>query len=137
MSPFFHVVEGADAAVGHTAEGQVVVAEKNGANFRNLFVAMPPLPWVLLQKYAQQAGVHIYIESGGTVIANESYLALALSSANTGKRTLRLPKKAALRELIAVEPGQTTVNAGLSFEKNDTFDIPSANSTIRIFQLLP
>lgn len=136
MSPFFHVVEGADAAVGHTAEGQVVVAEKYGANFRNLFVATP-LPWVLLQKYAQQAGVHIYIESGGTVIANESYLALALSSSNTGKRTLRLPKTAGLKELIAVEPGQTTVNAGLSFEKNDTFDIPSANSTIRIFQLLP
>jgi len=29
VSPFFHVVEGADAEVGHTAEGRVVVAEKN------------------------------------------------------------------------------------------------------------
>lgn len=127
----------ADAAVGHTAEGQVVVAEKAGPNYRNLFVSMPPLPWILLQKYAQQAGVHIYVESGGTVIANESYLALALSSSNTGKRTLRLPKKAALKELVAVEPGQTTVNAGLSFGKNDTFDIPSSNDMTRIFQLLP
>jgi len=80
---------------------------------------------------------HIYVESGGTVIANESYLALALSSSNTGKRTLRLPKKAALKELVAVEPGQTTVNAGLSFGKNDTFDIPSSNGMTRIFQLLP
>ena len=137
VSPFFHVVEGADAAVGRTAEGQVVVAEKAGPNCRNLFVSMPPLPWTLLQKYAQQAGVHIYVESGGTVIANESYLALALSSSNTGKRTLRLPKKAALKELVAVEPGQTTVNAGLSFGENDTFDIPSSNSMTRIFQLLP
>lgn len=137
VSPFFHVVEGADAAVGHTAEGQVVVAEKNEANFRNLFVSLPSLPWILLQKYAQEAGVHIYVESGGTVIANESYLALALSSSNTGNRTLRLPKKAALKELVAIEPGQTSVNAGLSFEKNDTFEIPSSNGMTRIFQLLP
>ncbi len=137
VSPFFHVVEGADAAVGHTAEGQVVVAEKNGPNCRNLFVSMPPMPWILLQKYAQQAGVHIYVESGGTVIANESYLALALSASNTGKRTLRLPEKAALKELVAIEPGQTTGNPGLSFEKSDTFDIPSSNGMTRIFQLLP
>ncbi len=137
VSPFFHVVEGADAAVGHTAEGRIVVAEKNGPNCRNLFVSMPPLPMILLQKYAQRAGVHIYLESGGTVVANESYLALTLSASNTGKRTLRLPEKAALKELIAIEPGQTTINPGLSFDKSDTFDIPSSNSMTRIFQLLP
>lgn len=137
VSPFFHVVEGADAEVGHTAEGRVVVAEKNGADYRNIFVSLPPLPWVLLQKYAKQAGVHLYMEGGGGCIANESYLALPLSASGTGIRTLKLPKKAALKELVAVEPGQTNLNAGLSFEKNDTFDIPCTNGMTRIFQILP
>jgi len=137
VTPFFHVVEGADAAVGHTAEGRVVVAEKNEKDYRNIFVALPPMPWVLVQKYAQQAGVHIYVESGGGCYINESYMALSLPAANTGIRTLRLPKKAALKELVAVEPGQTNLTAGLSFEKNDTFDIPCTNGLTRIFQIIP
>ncbi len=137
VTPFFHVVEGADAAVGHTAEGRVVVAEKNEKDYRNIFVALPPLPWILMQKYAQQAGVHIYVESDGRCFANESYLAIYMSPSKTGIRTLRLPKKAALKELVAVEPGQTNLTAGLSFEKNDTFDIPCTNGMTRIFQIIP
>ena len=137
VAPFFHVVGGADEALAHTADGRLVVAEKRGPGYRNVFVAMPPLPWVPIQHYAKQAGVHLYNESGCRVYANESYLAVVLPSSNTGKRTLRLPRAAALKELVAIEHGQTTVSPGLFYEKNDTFDIPASNSVTRIFQILP
>ena len=133
VSPFFHVVEGADAAAGHLEDGRIVVAEKRGADCRNLFVSMPPLPSKAMRNYAKQAGVHIYNESAGTAVyANESYLALTLPP---GKQTVRLPEKASLKELVPLEPGQSALGKGLSFNGVETFDVECSNVTTRIFQL--
>jgi len=133
VSPFFHVVEGADTAAGHLEDGRIVVAEKRGADCRNLFVSMPPLPSKAMRHYAKQAGVHIYNESAGTAVyANESYLALTLPP---GRQTIRLPEKASLKELVPLEPGQSSLGKGLSFNGVETFDVECTNRTTRIFQL--
>ena len=135
VSPFLHVAEGADASVGRTADNHVVVAEKREKDFCNLFVSMPPAPWKILQFYAEKSGVHIYSKTGELVFANENYL--AVSAATSGKRTICLPKRAALKELLAIGKGETTIGKGQSFVENTTFEIDFADHTCRIFQIVP
>jgi len=132
VSPFLYVAGGADAAVGQTAEGRVVVAEKQGADCRSLFVAMPPLPAHLLRRYAGEAGVHLYAEAGCTVYASESHLALVAS----GKQTVRLPRTAALKELLALRKGASTLSEGESFPAGTAFDMDFSEHPCRVFRVL-
>jgi beta-galactosidase len=133
VSPFIHVVQDADEAIGRTSEGQVVVAEKRMPNCRNLFAAVPPLPTKILRKYAEEAGVHIYGDV--SVFANESYLSVSIWG--EGKRTLRLPKKAALQEVIALRKGETTMGKGQCFPPNTTFTLDASDGPCRVFRVLP
>jgi len=131
VSPFFHVVGGADAAVGHTAEGHLVLAEKQGEGCRNLFVAMPPMPSHLLRHYARQAGVHLYCEADSKVYANESYLAITAS----GQQAIRLAKKASLREILALGRGASTLSEGAEFTAGTTFEMDFSDHPCRIFRV--
>lgn len=126
VSPFIYVSQGADAACGSTPDGHIVVAEKAGKNCQNLFVAMPPMPWEALQYYARKAGVHLYNEDGVVIFANEHYL--AVSVAMSGKRTIRLPREASLKELLVLDNNEC-------FENNTTFEIDIPANTCRIFQM--
>jgi hypothetical protein len=127
VSPFFYVCQGADAALGRTADGRVVVAEKAGRQCRHLFVAVPPLPWKALQHFARQANVHLYSEAGDVVFASEHYLAIAAAAA--GKRTIRLPRTAALDELLAI--GGRAERP----EKNSKFDLDFRAHNCRLFRV--
>ncbi len=131
-SPFLYVAGGADAALGSTAEGQLVVAEKAGAQCRNLFVAMPPMPAHLLRHYARQAGVHLYCEADSTVYANESYLAVTAS----GRQTIRLPKKAALKELLALRKGASALSEGDAFPAGTAFVMDFSEYPCRVLRVL-
>jgi beta-galactosidase len=126
VSPFIYVEQGADVIYGNTVDNRIVVAEKTRENCHNLFVAMPPLPCKALQYFAKRAGVHLYNEDGVIVFANENYL--AISSAIPGKRTISLPKKTTLRELLAF-------NKAESFEDVEQFEINFQANTCRIFKL--
>ncbi len=132
VSPFLYVAGGADAAVGQTAEGQAVVAEKQEAGCRNLFVSMPPLPAHVLRHYAGQAGVHLYGEAGCTVYASESYLALLAS----GRQTVRLPKRAALKEVLALRKGASSLSEGEAFPVGTAFDMDFSEYPCRVFRVL-
>ena len=131
VSPFFHVAGGADAAVGQTAEGEVVVAEKRGPDCLNLFVALPPMPSHLLRHYARQAGVHLYSEAGGTVYANENYLAVAAS----GRQVVRLPRKASLKEVLALRQGASALSDGAEFPAGTAFEMDFTDYPCRIFRV--
>lgn len=135
LSPFFYVAEGADQAIGRTSDNRVVVAEKRMSNCRHLFVAMPPMPWKPLQHYAKAAGVHIYSETGGAIFANESYLAISAWSA--GKRTIRLPKKAALQEVLALGKGESRMDQGESLAADTVFTLDFSDRSCRIFRMVP
>ncbi|HNX33888.1 MAG TPA: beta-galactosidase [Kiritimatiellia bacterium] len=132
FSPFLHVAGGADAAVGRTAEGQVVVAEKQDAACRNLFVAMPPMPAPLLRHYARQAGVHLYCDSDAAVYANESYLAVVAS----GRQKVRLPKKAALKEMLSLRRGASALSDGAEFPAGTAFEMDFTEYPCRVFRVL-
>jgi beta-galactosidase len=125
MSPMVWVQGGADAAHGRMPDGRVVVAEKAGPNYRNLLVTMPPLPWNALQHYARSAGVHLYTDRGDVILANEHYLVLAAGTA--GKRTLRLPHAAAMKELLSFGKDE-------QWAKNTQFEIDMPAHACRIFQ---
>jgi hypothetical protein len=126
VSPFLYVQEGADATPGCTPDERIVVAEKAGPNCRNVLVAMPPLPSRVLQHYAKRAGVHLYAEGGEVVLVNEHYLAVAAATA--GLHTIRLPREAALQELLELGKGER-------FLRNRQFQIEIPAHTCRIFQL--
>lgn len=132
VAPFLSVKQGADVASGRTPEGELVVAEKAGPACRQVFVGMPPLPWAVLQHYARQAGVHLYGTSGEVVFANASYV--AISTAEPGRRTLRLPKKAALRELLVLEEDHA---APLPSQAKTEFEIDGAAHACRLFEIVP
>ena len=131
VAPFLHVTAGADAIWGRTPDGRAVVAEKRIGESRNLFVSMPPLPWKTLQQYAKQAGVHIYAEGGGTVYANESYLAVTAA----GKQTICLPQKAALKEVLALRKGASAVDDGTVFSAGTAFEMDFTDYPCRIFRM--
>lgn len=126
VAPLFQVSQGADASIGHTREGQLVVAEKAGPNCHNLFVAMPPLSWQAMQHFAKRANVHLYSEAGDVVFANESYL--AVSTAEPGKRTIRCPGKTALSELLPI-------GKRADFQENTQFEIEFAGHTCRLWKM--
>ncbi len=117
-----------DTTCGRTAEGHVVVIEKAGSSCRHLFVAIPPLPWKALQYFAKKANVHLYSEAGDVVFANESYLAVA--AAASGKHTIRLPKKTALQEILALGKAE-------SLAATTEFSLDFAAHTCRLFRLVP
>ena len=127
VAPFICVSEGSDTTRGHTDNGRIVVAEKNGPHCRNLFAAVPPLPVEVLQYYAKTAGVHLYNETGVVVLANQSYLAIAAPTA--GKRKICLPKKAALEELLTAEKNQ-------SYEASKEFEIDFTANSCCLFRVI-
>jgi len=131
VAPFLSVAAGADDAYGRTDDGKIVVAEKRIGDSRNLFVSMPPLPWKALQSLAGWAGAHIYAEAGGTVYASERYLAIAAS----GRQTIRLPEKAALKEVLALRKGASATDGGLSCPAGTAFEIDFTETPCRIFTL--
>jgi beta-galactosidase len=131
VAPFLYVAAGADDVWGRTPEGRAVVAEKRVGESRNLFVSLPPLPWKTLQQFAKRAGVHIYAEGGGAVYANESYLAITAS----GKQKIRLPQKAALKEVLALRKGASAVDDGASFSADTVFEVDFADHPCRIFRV--
>lgn len=127
VSPFLYVSGGADAVHGRTQNGLAVVAEKAGPNCRNLFVALPPLPWNALQQYAKQANVHLYSEADDVIHANQHYLAISVAKA--GKRTIRMPREVALKEILAFGEDEF-------FEKGSQFEMDFADHTCRIFRVV-
>jgi len=125
VAPLLWVRGGADATTGRLPDGRAVVAERATPQCRNLFVAMPPLPYTALQHYARSAGVHLYADGGDVVLANEHYLVLATATA--GRRPLRLPHRAALEELLPFGPAQ-------HHTANTQFQIDMPAHACRIFQ---
>lgn len=141
VAPFFYVAAGADAGYAHTAAGQLVLAEKAAGDSRNVFAALPPLSWPIVQSFAKRAGVHIYSETGEVVFANQRYLAVAAATA--GRRTVRMPTPRTLRELLplcaapANELPASELPANEFGAARDAFELEFAPHTCRLFEWRP
>ncbi len=91
VGPVFHCFDREAETVGKIKGlGLVGFCMRKFPTWTTVFSAAPDLPAVVLRNIARSAGVHLYVESGDQVMANEGFL--ALHTATGGKRRVRLPQ---------------------------------------------
>lgn len=64
---------------------------RRAEGWRSIFSAAPALPAWLLRRFAREAGVHLYTESGEQIIAERGYL--SIHAAYDGSHRIRLPER--------------------------------------------
>jgi hypothetical protein len=125
VSPFLYIKGGADTIFGRTKNGYAVLGEKKGNNYSNVLACVPPVPWQVIQYFAIKSGVHIYSEDGDVVYANQSYL--SISTLEAGKRSVKLPMKAGLAELLGTDA---------MYENEKEFEIQFGPESCKFFRIL-
>jgi len=89
-----------------------VLMRKAQPGWTSLWSGVPGLPWNLLGRMAEAAGVHRYLDDGSQVMANAGLL--AVHPAGDGRRTMRLPQ---LRHLTdALTGADCGVSASLEID---------------------
>ena len=84
---------------------------KQVSGWRSIFSGAPVLPSSLLRGIAREAGVHIYSDADDVVTANRNFL--CMYAPKGGKRTVRLPQRATVVDLI---DGRTIARRVTQFE---------------------
>lgn len=81
-----------DAAVWGRAvrDGGPVIAVKDFADWRSVYVASTPIPASVLNRLYKEAGVHVYTDSYDNLEANQAWISIHASKA--GVKTIRLPR---------------------------------------------
>jgi hypothetical protein len=74
----------------------LVVKPQDG--WTSVYSSAPIVPAVLLRAIAREAGCHIYSDGGDVVVANREVL--SIYSPKGGKRTIRLPRKCTVLDLL-------------------------------------
>jgi hypothetical protein len=125
VSPFLYIKGGEDTILGSTKDEYAVLGEKKEKDCTNVLACVPPVPWQVIQYFSMKSGVHIYSEGGDVVYANQSYL--SISALEGGKRSVKLPLKAGLAELLG---------AGDIYETNKEFEIQFGAENCKFFRIL-
>ena len=79
--------------------GSAGLAALRFPTWTSIYSAAPDVPGPLLRSFARAAGVHLYVDTGDAVYANRSLV--AIHAATTGQRTLYLPRRTDVYDLIA------------------------------------
>lgn len=96
------VADDAGATVlGTLADGRPGLVVKEGEGWTSVFSAAPLLPARLMRNLAALGGAHAYIDTEDVVWASKGLVAVCVKEA--GKRTVRLPEKATVRDLYTGE----------------------------------
>lgn len=134
VAPFVYVKSGSGKVYGHTNDGHAILAEKKEMTFTNVIGSLPPVQWEVIRFLAAEAGVHIYDDEGDYVLATESYLSIRAS--HPGKRSVRLPAKCALLEVLDSDNEFKTEPRGVR-KAADKFemDFPETGR-VRFFQVI-
>jgi hypothetical protein len=113
VSPRFYSQDPQATVLGTLGAGVnkpgLVVKQVGG--WRSIFSGAPILPSSLLRGIAREARVHIYSDADDVVTANGSFL--CIYAPKGGKRTVRLPQRATIVDLI---DGKTIARDVLEFE---------------------
>ena len=94
-------------------DGRPALVMKPMAGWTAIHAAVPLLPAGLLRRIARLAGVHLYIDSEDVVWASRDLVGISVRE--PGPRTVRLPRKARVRDLITGAP----VSEGADFFTSD------------------
>jgi hypothetical protein len=113
VSPRFYAQDPQATILGTLGAGLnkpgLVVKQVSG--WRSVFSGAPILPSSLLRGIAREAGVHVYSDADDVVTANRNFL--CLYAPKGGKRTVRLPQRATVVDLI---DGRTIARNVTEFE---------------------
>ncbi|MFP4382362.1 MAG: hypothetical protein ACLFUS_17810, partial [Candidatus Sumerlaeia bacterium] len=74
------------------------MAQKEKDGFRSIWIAAPFAPWQIWRNICQEAGVHVYSETGDQVMANDRFVALYCLSG--GEKIIHLPKACKVTDAI-------------------------------------
>ncbi len=97
----------------------LVAIDQPGFDWVSIYSAAPIVPAPLLRNIAQLAHVHIYSDANDNVYANDNFL--AIYSPNGGDRTIKLPKKSAVIDLLTNQPvGTALTEFPLKLQPNET-----------------
>lgn len=119
--------EDAEATVlGTLPDGKPGLVVKEQKGWTAVFSTAPMLPSRLMRNIAQLAGAHAYIDTEDVVWASKSLVAVCVKDA--GKRAVRLPRKANVRDLYSGEVVGKNV---------DSFEVDFAARATRVFIMEP
>jgi hypothetical protein len=99
VAPRFYSDDPGAKVLGTAAELDkpgLVVKKQDG--WTSVYSSAPILPAVLLRAIAREAGCHIYSDGGDVVVANREIL--SIYSPKGGTRTIRLPRKCTVVDLL-------------------------------------
>jgi hypothetical protein len=88
--------------IGRGASGSGVPGDRGAGDYAAVFTAAVQLPAALWRGLARYAGAHVYSEDNDVLLASERLV--AVHSLRSGRRQLRLPAPAQIRDLIADRP---------------------------------
>lgn len=97
--------------LGTLPGGQAGLVIKAGNGWTSVFSAAPMLPAKLLRNLAQLGGAHTYIDTEDVIWASQNLVGVCVK--NAGKRLIRLPAPASVRDLFS---GQRLGENSSSFE---------------------
>ena len=99
--PLCYADDAAATVLGTLADGKPGLVVKAEKGWTSVFSSVPMLPTRLMRNIAQYAGVHTYIDTEDVVWASKEMVGVCVKDA--GKRTVRLPEKADVRDLYSGE----------------------------------
>ena len=120
--PMCYADDAAATVLGTLADGKPGLVVKSEKGWTSVFSAVPMLPTRLMRNIVQSAGVHTYIDTEDVVWASKEMVAVCVKDA--GKRVVRLPRKANVRDLYSGE----IVGKGLK-----SFEADFADRATRVF----
>ena len=110
--------------LGTLADGRAGLVVKKHDGWTALHSTVPMLPAALLRNIARAAGVHLYISTEDVVYASRGLLAVSVKE--PGRRTIRLPRRANVRDLYTGADVATDA---------ESFDADFADRATRVFVL--
>jgi hypothetical protein len=110
--------------LGTLPNGKPGLVVKEHPGWTAIHSAAPLLPASLLRRIAQRGGVHLYLDTEDVVWASHDLVAVSVKE--PGQRTIRLPRKAKVRDLYSGE----TLGTGL-----DRFQAEFPSHATRVFVL--
>jgi len=121
-APLCYADDPAATVLGTLPDGKPGLVVKAAKDWTAVFSAAPMLPARLMRNCARFGGVHTYIDTEDVVWASREMLAVCVKDA--GRRTVRLPAKADVRDLYSGE----VVGRGVT-----SFEADFADRATRVF----
>ena len=99
VSPTFYIDDPETETLGtDPATGKPGLSRQSMDGWTSVYSAAPGVAAPVLRALCRQAGVHVYVEEGAVVYANNSMLSVTVTGA--GRRTIRLKKPASVTNAI-------------------------------------